>query len=368
MKKNIHQDKRIIMTLDAGGTNFVFSALQGGREIILPIILSANTVTLENCLNTIIQGFEKVKSILPVNPVAISFAFPGPADYKNGIIGDLPNLHFFRGGVALGSLLEEIFGIPTFINNDGDLFTYGEAMAGILPEINKKLKCSNADKEFKNLVGLTLGTGFGGGIVCNGQLCTGDNSAAGEIWLMRNFSNTRIIAEEAVSIRAVKRVYEQQTGVSNLTPKEIYDIAVGTKKGSQLAAEKAFDQMAIVIAESLANALTLIDGAVVIGGGMSGASKFIIPKIITYLNGTIENLAGDKIPRLVSQVYNIDDEQSLQCFMNWKPKEIEVPFIGKSIKYNAEKKIPIGLSRLGTSKAIALGAYAYAVNQLSRVT
>ncbi len=73
-------------------------------------------------------------------PVAISFAFPGPADYPAGIIGDLPNLPAFRGGVALGPMLEEKFGIPVFINNDGDLFVYGEAIAGFLPYVNGLLE------------------------------------------------------------------------------------------------------------------------------------------------------------------------------------------------------------------------------------
>ena len=52
-------------------------------------------------------------------PVAISFAFPGPADYKRGIIGDLGNLPSLRGGIALGPMLEAEFGIPVFINNGG---------------------------------------------------------------------------------------------------------------------------------------------------------------------------------------------------------------------------------------------------------
>jgi glucokinase len=65
--------------------------------------------------------------------VAISFAFPGPSDYPRGIIGDLGNLPCFRGGVALGPMLEDTFEIPVFINNDGDLFAYGEAIGGFLP-------------------------------------------------------------------------------------------------------------------------------------------------------------------------------------------------------------------------------------------
>src|SRR5690606_23751235 len=110
-------------------TNFVFSAIKGGKEIVEPIIYPSNAHDLHICLKTLIQGFEAVKSLLDTEPVAISFAFPGPADYKAGIIGKLPNLPAFKnGGIALGPMLRHYFNLPVFISNDGDLFAYGEAM------------------------------------------------------------------------------------------------------------------------------------------------------------------------------------------------------------------------------------------------
>src|SRR5664279_4096290 len=179
-------DSRIVMTLDAGGTNFVFSAIQGNNEIIQPVTLPSNAHSLNLCLDTITDGFTIVKDSLPDYPVAISFAFPGPSDYPAGIIGDLGNLPAFRGGVAVGPMLEEKFHLPVFINNDGDLFAYGEAIAGLLPEVNTKLKNLGSYKQYNNLFGITLGTGFGGGIVRNGELFLGDNSGSAEIWLMRH--------------------------------------------------------------------------------------------------------------------------------------------------------------------------------------
>ena len=122
---NLQPDNRIVMTLDAGGTNFVFNAIQGGEEMFDPIRIKAKGATLEEVLMKIIDGFTMVKQGLKEAPVAISFCFPGPADYPNGIIGDLENLPTFRGGVALKAMLEEKFGIPVYINNDGDLFAYG---------------------------------------------------------------------------------------------------------------------------------------------------------------------------------------------------------------------------------------------------
>ena len=81
------QDKRIVITLDAGGTNFVFGAMQGNRPIVDPITLPSQSDNLDRCLGAMVEGFERVMAQLDEKPVAISFAFPGPADYRNGIIG-----------------------------------------------------------------------------------------------------------------------------------------------------------------------------------------------------------------------------------------------------------------------------------------
>ena len=137
---NYKTDSRIVLTLDAGGTNMVFSAMRGGEYIIDPINLPSNAKNLDLCLQTLVLGFSTVIEQLKEKPVAISFAFPGPADYPHGIIGGyLPNFPSFRDGVALGPFLEEKFGIPVYINNDGDLYAYGEAT---VPKVTVTLRKS----------------------------------------------------------------------------------------------------------------------------------------------------------------------------------------------------------------------------------
>ena len=170
-------DKRIVITLDAGGTNLVFGAMRGCEYITTPITYPSNAHDLDLCLATIVKGFKEVIESLDEKPVAISFAFPGPADYPNGIVGGfLPNFPSFRDGVALGPFLEEKFGLPVFINNDGDLFAFGEAMAGALPEINKRVSDLGYKKHYKNILGYTFGTGLGIGEVIDGKLNLGNNA------------------------------------------------------------------------------------------------------------------------------------------------------------------------------------------------
>ena len=119
-------DNRTVITLDAGGTNFVFGAVRANRFVVEPITLPSNAADLDRCLATMVEGFNRVIASLDCPPVAISFAFPGPADYPNGIIGGhLPHFPSFRDGVALGPFLLHTFGIPVYINNDAVLYSYG---------------------------------------------------------------------------------------------------------------------------------------------------------------------------------------------------------------------------------------------------
>ena len=255
---NPSEDSRIVMTLDAGGTNFKFSAIRGNKAATwIRFPCPSNAHDLDACLKTLVDGFKRVKESLPEAPVAISFAFPGPCNYPEGIIGDLHNLPCFRGGVALGPMLEEIFGIPVFINNDGDLFVYGEAIAGLLPHVNKQLENAGSPKRYKNLFGVTLGTGFGGGITRDGQLFGGDNICAAEVWILSNKLDPGMPAEEGACIRAVQKAYAQAAGISvddAPEPKDIFEIGNGKLEGNKEAAIASFQRLGEVVGDAMGNA------------------------------------------------------------------------------------------------------------------
>ena len=50
-------DKRIVLTLDAGGTNFVFSAIRGNLQIVSPVCMPSCSDNLDRCLATLVAGF-----------------------------------------------------------------------------------------------------------------------------------------------------------------------------------------------------------------------------------------------------------------------------------------------------------------------
>ena len=358
---------QVIMTLDAGGTNFVFSAICNAAEVVKPVHMSAMGHDLDQCLKNIISGFEAVKEKLTDPPAAISFAFPGPADYENGIIDDLENLPGFRGGVALGPMLENHFGLPVFINNDGDLFVFGEAMHGLLPDLNKRLRDAGSPKQFKNLSGVTLGTGFGGGFFRNTQLMAGDNGAAGEVWLMQNPLISDSFAEESISARAIVNEYASLSGNGGtaMTPADVYLIAKGEKVGNREAALESFRKFGSALGMVLAEISTIMDAPVVIGGGLSNAWELFSAQMFREMEGSYTSLNGKKMPRLIMKTFNLEDPLEFSEFAKGSKKSIHVPFSGETINYDPMKRIGVGLSRLGASKAIALGAYAFAINKLA---
>ena len=362
-------DPRVVLTLDAGGTNFVFSAARGEREVVEPVTLPSNAHDLKLCLETTVEGFARVKEKAPALPAAISFAFPGPADYPNGVIGGLGNLPAFKeGGVALGPFLADRFGIPVFLNNDGDLFAFGEAIAGFLPWVNGLLAEGGSPKRFRNLFGATLGTGFGGGIVQDGRLWIGDNSAGGEIWLLRNKLDPRSNIEEAVSIRAIRRVYAEKAGIAFPTapePRDIFEIGKGLKPGSREGAVEAFRRMGEAAGDALASAITLVDGLVVIGGGLTGAADLFLPALVAEMNSAYDTPSGP-VPRLGVKAFNLEEPGQRAAFVKGEASEVVVPGSDRRVAYDPLKRVGVGLSRLGTSRAVAIGACAFALAELDR--
>ncbi len=361
-------DKRIVITLDAGGTNLVFSAMKAGKFILDPISKPSNAHDLDKCLATIVAGFEEVIAKLDEKPVAISFAFPGPADYPRGIIGGfLPNFPSFRDGVALGPFLEDKFGIPVFINNDGDLFAYGEALGGVLPEINARLKELGSPKQYKNLIGYTFGTGFGIGVVVNNQLNRGDNSCV-ETFCLRHKQMPEVIVEEGVAIRAVQRVYGEESGnmEHGLTPKDICEIADGVREGNCEAAKKAFATMGTIAGAAMATAVTLIDGLIVLGGGVCAASRWIMPSLLKEMRTKIKTLKGDDVNLVQMKVYDLDNPEEFAQFAKGDVKTIKVYGSERTVEFDTQKRVGVAISRMGASQAICMGAYSFALSELDK--
>jgi glucokinase len=105
------------------------------------------------------------------NVVAISVSIGGPLDVLKGIIRNPPHLPGWDN-IPLKRLLADRSGLPVYIEHDGN--------AGALAEFY-----FGAGRGFSNIVFLTMGTGFGAGLILSGRLYRGTTDVAGEVGHVR---------------------------------------------------------------------------------------------------------------------------------------------------------------------------------------
>ncbi len=362
-------DPRTVITLDAGGTHFRFNAMRGNRFILNTLELPSEAHDLDRCMANLVRGFESVINQLPEPPAAISFAFPGPADYPNGIFPTrLTNFPAFEGGVALGPFLQRRFQLPVFINNDADLFTYGEALAGALPYVNQRLHEAGSVKEYHNLIGFILGTGFGIGLTTHQNLYIGDNCCS-ETYCVPAKLEPDLIAEEGVSLRAVLHYYniycKNDPKAGTYTDSyDIFRIAEGELPGDREAAQRAFATFGEAAGYTIAQIACILDGIIVLGGGLSKAHKYFMPAMLRELRAVQHTRSGIAIPRVPSHVYNLEDEAEFAEFA--RGESVSVPVYGSDecIPCDTRKRLGIITSRIGTSTATSIGAYCFALHKI----
>jgi glucokinase len=182
-----------------------------------------------------------IESYLPYAFEGIGIGIPGLVNPKEGVVLGLANIPSFQH-VELRKFLTIRFGKPVFINNDANCFALGVYKFGV-------------GKGFQNLVGITLGTGVGGGIIIHGKLYSGVNSAAGE-WCGASYLDGTF--EDYCSGKFFNRVYQSR-------PKALAKLA---QEGDPVAL-KAFDEFGTHVGELLKVILfSLAPEAIVLGGSI----------------------------------------------------------------------------------------------------
>jgi glucokinase len=110
--------------------------------------------------------FQLVDPLIDGNIKAIGIGVPSVVDVEKGIVYDVQNIPSWKV-VELKKLMEERYRLPVLINNDANCFALGEKYFG-------------KGQKAHSLIGLTIGTGLGAGIIINDKLYPGLNTGAGE--------------------------------------------------------------------------------------------------------------------------------------------------------------------------------------------
>lgn len=153
--------------IDLGGTN-IRAALVNGKKIETTASERLNSQAAAEVI--VEQLFDFTEKLFNKSVSAIGIGVPGLIDEESGTVFDVLNIPSWTE-IPLKHLMEERFGIPVLINNDANCFAVGEYYFG-------------KGVEGESMVGLTIGTGLGSGIILKGKLYSGRTCGAGEFGMI----------------------------------------------------------------------------------------------------------------------------------------------------------------------------------------
>jgi glucokinase len=160
-------DKSKILGIDLGATNIRGAVVTGAEMSAITSKRINSKGTVEDVLQDIYQVTDQLLQSDQVN--AIGIGVPSVVDIAEGIVYDVQYIPSWKE-VHLKALMEQRYQVPVYVNNDANCFVAGEYYYG-------------KGKGVNSIIGLTLGTGLGTGIMINGRVYAGTNCGAGEIGL-----------------------------------------------------------------------------------------------------------------------------------------------------------------------------------------
>lgn len=152
------------VAIDLGGTNMRLGLVDKGVLVHKECIdcpAKASEQEVMHCLMNLIE-----RNLAP-EVRGIGIGVPSVVDSQRGIVYNVANISSWKR-VELKKELEQKFNLPVFVNNDSNCFALGVAKF--------ELKGFQGD-----MIGLTMGTGIGTGVIIQGKLYSGINTGAGEI-------------------------------------------------------------------------------------------------------------------------------------------------------------------------------------------
>ncbi len=269
-----------VVGVDMGGTKILSAVIDAEGNILGTAKLSTKAAEGASAvMDRIAESIRKAIDKSGVNETsieAIGIGAPGPLDPATGVVIFAPNLGW--RDVPLKAELEARTGVPTFVDNDVNVGTFGEHAFG-------------AAQGVQNVVGIFVGTGIGGGIILNGELFHGASKTAGEVGHIivkaggpRCGCGTRgcleAIASRTAMAKQFRKAIEKKRKKSVLTKLTDGDLSI-IRSGVLVKAIQANDKLTLKVFKKVTRYL---------GIGVGSIVNFLNPDMIVLGGGVVEAL------------------------------------------------------------------------------
>ena len=252
--------------VDLGGTN-----MRAGRISDNRLIEQANRPTpkdAKKCEDTLEILLEAIRAVWNEDVKGIGIGVPSVVDRKKGIVYDVVNIPHWKE-VHLKELLESQFNVPVYVDNDANCFALGERFFG-------------EGRNYENFVGLTIGTGLGGGIIQQGKLLSDANCGSGEFGMLP-------YKDEILEYFCSGSYFMNVWGIDG---KEMYDRAM---RKDDLALD-AYRQFGEHVAAAIKMVVLTIDPEMIVFGGSVAAAHTL------FEDSMYENLKDFAYPNSIKNL------------------------------------------------------------------
>ena len=251
--------------IDLGGTN-MRGGLVNGKQLVN---ITSERINSKAAAEEIVQQLFTLTERLINNSVsAIGIGVPGLVHEDRGIVFDVLNIPSWTE-IPLKQLMEERFHIPVLINNDANCFAVGEYYFG-------------KGEEGDSMVGLTIGTGLGTGIILKGKLYSGKNCGAGEFGMIDYL-------DHFVEYYASGQFFQNVYGIDG-------EVVFQRARDGDEAALKMYDELGLHIGNAIKTILYALEvDKIILGGSVRQAlpyfEKSMWQRLRTFAyKRTIDNL------------------------------------------------------------------------------
>ncbi len=279
----------VYVGIDLGATSFTVGLVTGEGELLAssnsPTLVDRGPVDIIDRMAAETIRLWEQNGYTRDEILEIGIGSPGPLDLKTGIVVTTPNLKWTN--VPLRDMLAERLGKQVTLDNDGVSATFGEFWVG-------------AGKPYDDVMGITLGTGVGGGLILGGRIHHGFQGIAGHIGHLVIEVNGRKCGcgnkgcleayASATGIVARTRdalIEDRSSSMHQLNPLTAKRIFEAAKSGDALAL-RIWDETGLYLAAGISSVMSLLNPeAIIILGSVANAGDILLNPINKYLKGMV---------------------------------------------------------------------------------
>lgn len=294
-----------VIGMDLGGTKILAAIVDKSGHIVAEVKSKTRAekgpdAVIERIAETARQAAKKAK-LAWADVRGLGIGAPGPVDPERGVVYNPPNLPGWDK-IPLGPHLSQALGVPIYVENDVNLGTLGEHALG-------------AGRGTKDMVGIFVGTGVGGGLILNSQLHSGFRHAAAEVGHMIVLADGPVCGcgkrgclESVASRTAIERDIQvglaagRESLISKLTDKGASRLTSGVlakalRQGDPLVTE-VMSRAQWYLGLLTASVVNMIDPEMLVfGGGVVEAlgEEFLAPIRTTARQYFIQQAGADQV-------------------------------------------------------------------------